>query len=32
MMYLFGENPNDNELVKQLLQTPLCGELTVEGN
>ena len=29
MMYLFGENPNDNELVKQLLQTPLCGELTV---
>lgn len=32
MMYLFGENPNDNELVKQLLQTPLCGELTMEGN
>ena len=28
MMYLFGENPNDNEQVKQLLQTPLCGELT----
>jgi L-asparaginase len=32
MMYLFGENPNNNELVKQLLQTPLCGELTMEGN
>jgi L-asparaginase len=29
MMYLFGENPNDNEMVKQLLQTPLCGELTL---
>lgn len=28
MMYLFGENPSDNELVKQLLQAPLCGELT----
>lgn len=29
MMYLFGENPNNTELVKQLLQTPLCGELTI---
>jgi L-asparaginase len=28
MMYLFGEYPNDNEMVKTLLQTPLCGELT----
>lgn len=28
MMYLFGENPTDTELVKHLLQTPLCGELT----
>ena len=30
MMYLFGENPNNNELVKELLLTPLCGELTKE--
>jgi L-asparaginase len=28
MMYLFGENPSNNELVRELLQTPLCGELT----
>lgn len=28
MMYLFGENPNNNDIVKELLQTPLCGELT----
>lgn len=28
MMYLFGEYPDNNELVKELLQTPLCGELT----
>ena len=28
MMYLLGENPMDNELVKRMLQTPLCGELT----
>jgi L-asparaginase len=28
MMYLLGENPTDNELVKRMLQTPLCGELT----
>ena len=28
MMYLFGENPDNNELVKELLQSPLCGELT----
>ncbi len=30
MMYLFGAHPDDTELVKQLLQTPLCGELTRE--
>ena len=30
MMYLFGENPSNNDLVKELLQTPLCGELTKE--
>ena len=28
MMYLLGENPTDNELVKRMLQTQLCGELT----
>lgn len=28
MMCLLGENPTDNELVKRMLQTPLCGELT----
>lgn len=30
MMYLFGENPDNNSLVQELLQTPLCGELTKE--
>lgn len=28
MMYLFGENPDDHHLVKDLLQESLCGELT----
>ena len=30
MMCLFGEYGNDTEKVKTLLQTPLCGELTIE--
>jgi L-asparaginase len=30
MMYLFGEHPDNTDMVKQLLQTPLCGELTIE--
>ncbi len=30
MMYLLGENPDNNDLVKKLLQKSLCGELTTE--
>ena len=30
MMCLFGEYGDDTEKVKTLLQTPLCGELTIE--
>jgi len=30
LMYLLGENGNDNETVKRLLTTPLCGEMTVD--
>lgn len=30
MMYLLGENPNNPELVKQLLQQDLCGEVTID--
>lgn len=30
MMYLLGENPNNTEQVKKLLQRDLCGEVTVE--
>lgn len=30
MMYLLGENPNDPETVKDLLQKDLCGEVTVD--
>lgn len=29
MMYLLGENPDDLDLVKRLLQQSLCGELTI---
>ena len=29
MMYLLGENPDDIDTVKKLLQKSLCGELTV---
>ena len=29
MMYLLGENPHNSEHVKELLLTPLCGEITV---
>lgn len=28
LMYLLGENPNQTELVKELLEKNLCGELT----
>lgn len=30
MMYLFGENPDDRELVRTELQKDLCGEMTIE--
>lgn len=30
MMYLLGENPDDSETVKKLLQRSLCGEVTIE--
>ena len=30
MMYLFGECGDDTERVKQLLQTNLCGEMTID--
>lgn len=30
MMYLLGENPDNPQLVKELLRKPLCGELTIE--
>lgn len=30
MMYLLGEFPDDTEQVKTLLQTNLCGEVTIE--
>ena len=30
MMYLLGENPNDPDTVKSLLQKDLCGEVTVD--
>jgi L-asparaginase len=30
MMYLLGELGDDNEKVKRLLQTNLCGEMTLE--
>ena len=30
MMYLLGENPDDPETVKKLLQKDLCGEITVD--
>ena len=30
MMYLLGENPDDPETVKELLQKDLCGEVTIE--
>lgn len=30
MMYLLGETGDDNEKVKRLLQTNLCGEMTIE--
>lgn len=30
LMYLLGENGNETEEVKRLLQTNLCGEMTIE--
>ncbi|MGM9810733.1 MAG: asparaginase [Paludibacteraceae bacterium] len=30
MMYLLGENPDEPETVKELLQKDLCGEVTIE--
>lgn len=30
MMYLLGEMPNDNEWVCHMLQTNLCGEMTID--
>ena len=30
MMYLLGEYGKDNERIKQLIQTPLAGELTID--
>ncbi|MDY4513768.1 MAG: asparaginase [Paludibacteraceae bacterium] len=30
MMYLLGENPDDPQIVKDLLQKDLCGEVTVD--
>lgn len=30
LMYLLGENGDDTETIKQLLNIPLCGEMTVE--
>jgi L-asparaginase len=32
MMYLLGEYPEQPELVKQLLLTNLCGEITIDEN
>ena len=32
LMYLLGEKDGDTEEVKQLLQTNLCGEVTIENN
>jgi len=31
LMYLLGENPNQTDVVKRLIQKSLCGELTSEG-
>lgn len=31
MMNLFGEIPNNNEKVKQLLSRPMCGEMTIDS-
>ena len=31
MMYLLGQYPDDPEQVKRLLQTDLCGEVTIES-
>ena len=31
LMYLLGEYPNDPTRVKELLQTNLCGEITIEN-
>ena len=31
MMYLLGEYPDDTDKVKQLLQTDICGEITIEN-
>ena len=30
LMYLLGENGNNSEVVKVLLQRPLCGEMTID--
>lgn len=30
LMYLLGENPEDTELVKRLIGTSLCGEMTID--
>jgi L-asparaginase len=32
MMYLLGEYPDNTEMVKQLLLTNLCGEVTMDEN
>lgn len=32
MMYLLGENPDNPELVKQMLQRNMCGEITITDN
>ena len=31
MMYLFGENPDNPELVRTLLQKNICGEVTIDN-
>lgn len=30
LMYLLGENGNDNDTIKKLLQVSLCGEMTID--
>lgn len=30
MMYLLGENEEDNNLIRRLLQTDICGEMTID--